>query len=101
MKAEAMAEKAEESPDIVDHRLHKNPYWSLYGKSGWKAAVESSGRMRTVVNIRVLVTHFVNCGIEDYRGTIYEETWGFYHDALSLMTSQANQEWMEVMGYRK
>jgi hypothetical protein len=100
--AEALAEKAEDGPPpLIDHRKHKNPYWSLYGKAKWKAAVESSGRMRTIVNIRVLVTHMVNCGIDDYRGTIYEDCWGLYHDALSLMTSQANQEWMEAMGYRK
>ncbi len=46
-----------------------------------------TAKMRKIVNVRDLVEHFVACGLEDFSGTIYQDDWGFVHDALSLMTS--------------
>ena len=34
-----------------------------------------------------------------YKGTDFEDSWYFYHDALSVMTSASNIEWMKEMGY--
>ena len=100
--AEARAQTAKEgSPKIVDHRKAKNPYWSLYGKDGWKAAILNSTRMKAAVDIRVLVTHMVECGVKDYRDTVYQNVRGFYHDALSLMTPRENVNWMRTQDYLK
>ena len=63
--------------------------------ANWVAAVKNTSRMKKVVDIRELVTHIVECGINDFAGTKYEDCWGFYHDALSLMCSKENMEWME------
>ena len=65
--AEVRAEKAEESPAVIDHCKSKNPYFSLYGASAWMAEVERTRKMRAIVNIRVLVAHMVHSGIEEYR----------------------------------
>ena len=33
------------------------------------------------------------------KGTVHENTWKVYHDALSIMTSKATKEWMQDKGY--
>jgi len=34
-----------------------------------------------------------------FKGTDFEDSWYFYHDALSVMTSASTIEWMKEMGY--
>ena len=35
------------------------------------------------------------------KGTIHEDSWIVYHDALSLMTSNSTKEWMKKKGYHE
>ena len=100
LKAEAQAESAQVGPPAsVDHRESRNPYFSRYGKNRWKGEVEKHPKLRKVVNVRELVKHIYNTGKNYYEHTIFKDTWRFYHDALSLMTSKANMDWMKSQGY--
>ena len=55
--------------------------------------------MKAVYNVRDLVVHMIRVGEAQYNGTKYADDWAFYHDSLSLMTSNENLEWMKNRGY--
>ena len=100
-----MAEIASEAalpgkPKYIDHRKHPggNPCESMCGVN-WKQEVLNHPEMRAIVDVRELVEHMVNTGEEQYAETRYCHMWGFYHDALSLMSSHENLEWMRRMDY--
>ena len=81
-------------PNVVDHRKHpNNPWLSLHGPS-WNDHVLKHKDMKKIVNIRKLVKHIHDCTLAEYKGTVYEDTCCFIHDALSLMTGQECTSWM-------
>ena len=87
-------------PDI-DHRKATNPYFSRYGASLWKQKVLDTPTMKALVDIQALVEHIYNESKAHFQGTVYEDNWFFYHDALSLMTATETVEWMQSQGYYK
>jgi hypothetical protein len=55
--------------------------------------------MSSVTNVRHLVEYMVTSCKEHFAGTIYEDDWYFYHDALSLMTADETKDWVKCQGY--
>jgi hypothetical protein len=51
--------------------------------------------------ITQLVKHIVVESAKQFVGTKIEESWVFYHDALSLMTGRDTMEWMKKRDYLK
>jgi hypothetical protein len=84
----------------VDHRKAKNPYMSRYGE-GWKQHVKNSCMLKGYVDVRDMVRHIYKKSEELMKGTLYEDRWFFYHDALSLMKAQDTKKWMEEEGILK
>jgi hypothetical protein len=100
--AESIAEKAPEGPPPVkDHRKANNPYLSRFGKERWYEEVCKAPSMKAVTNVRHLVEYMVKVSKEHFAGTVYENNWYFYHDALSLMTADETKHWMTTKGYYK
>ena len=87
-----------EFPDerVVDHRKveGKNPYESRFG-SDWKLEIAKSSQCNGSVCITSLVEWLVNETLTLFKGTEWEDTCLFVHDALPLMTSKACIEWMK------
>ena len=91
----------EDVPAETDHRKATNPYFSRYGASLWKQKVLDTPTMKALVDIQALVEHIYNESKAHFQGTVYEDNWFFYHDALSLMTATETVEWMQREGYYK
>ena len=85
-------------PPPTDHRKDDNPYESLYGRT-WRDEVINSTAMKPFVCITELVTHIYKESEHIMKGTVHEDSWYFYHDALSLMTSSKRKIWMREKGY--
>jgi len=87
-------------PPVVDHRLHANPYFSRDG-ADWEAKIDADLRKKGSVCITEQVEHIITVCTEAFKGTVHEEDWLFYHDALVQMTDKKCQEWMETKGWLK
>ena len=55
--------------------------------------------MKQYVCIRDLVEHIHNYSAEVFRGTVHENDWFFYHDALKQLTAKSTVVWMKEKGY--
>ena len=99
-KAEAEAIPGDPPLD-TDHRNASNPYLSRYGVALWKQKVLETATMKALTNVRDLVKHIYEESKAHFQGTVYEDNWFFYHDALSLMTATETVEWMQSQGYYK
>ena len=53
------------------------------------------------MNVRDYVEHIVKESAKVFEGTTCQDTWMFYHDALSLMTCPETEDWMREKGYLK
>lgn len=96
-----VVEKATKGEDeFIDYRKSNNPYKARYGDE-WEEKVKQSPTMKKVTNIRDMIRHMVEESEKYYEGTVYEDTWTLWHDALSLMTADATVEWMKREGYYK
>ena len=82
-------------PRVIDYRTAPNPCCARCGGEDWQSKVCASPQMKASTNVQDLVTHIVTAGTERRKGTKHEDEWCFYHDALSLMTSNETMEWME------
>lgn len=51
--------------------------------------------------ITTLVEHILTDSARLFKGTEFENTWKFYHDALSLMTSKSTIQWTKNNNYLK
>jgi len=91
----------EGTPNVKDHRKANNPYLSKYGVPLWSKKVKENKVMKALTDVRDLVTHIVTVGKERRKGLQYADDWYFYHDALSLMTSNETKDWMEKKGWLK
>ena len=88
------------APPIKDHTLEPHPYQSLYPTT-WKTQMAASSTMSTSSNINNLIEHIFMKSKEAFVGTLYENEWYVYHDALSLFTSAKSIEYMKQKGYYK
>ena len=84
-----------DAPKMKDHTLAANPYESKYREKWYDTIIEVM-RGKGLVCVTELVTHIVRESAKVYKGTKYEHTWVFYHDALSLMTAKETVEWMKT-----
>ena len=84
-------------PTIIYHQLSANPYDSLYGTL-WMEKIRQSTSMKRTVSINTIVQKIYDNSKEIFKGTKYEHDWYFYHDALSLMTSNSCKKFMTERG---
>ena len=82
----------------VDHRKAANPYLSRY-RSSWEEEIKKTTFMKQYVCVRDLVTHIHDHTKEIFKGTVHEDDWFFYHDALKQLTAKSTVEWMKEKGY--
>jgi len=85
----------------IDYREGTNPHLKRHGVSQWKQKALDTPTMKALTNMRDLVTHMVESGIAPRKGTKHEDNWHFYHDALTMMTSNETLEWMEKKDWLK
>ena len=83
---------------IVDHRLAENPYYSRHG-SFWEEEIKKTAFMKQYCCIRELVQHIHDFSNETFKGTVHENDWFFYHDALVTLTVKSTVAWMKQKGY--
>ena len=94
-------------PEIVDYRKCDNPYLAKYGDAvsacepEWKHQIRKCSQMSQYVCVTQLVEHIVTESAKLFIGTQFEDSWVFYHDALSLMTGNDTVEWMRQNDYLK
>ncbi len=79
--------------------MKDDPYLAKYRKYEWDHHVKKSSGMGPYVSITDPVEHIVAESASMFKGTKYEDSWVFYHDALSLMTAKETVEWMKEKGY--
>lgn len=91
----------EGAPVIIDYRKAANPHAARYGAANMEQKVLGTAQMKALTNVHDLVTHIVQTGINRRVGTKHADDWHFYHDALSMMTSNETMEWMERKGWLK
>jgi predicted flap endonuclease-1-like 5' DNA nuclease len=92
----------EDAPVLIkDHRKAENPYASLFGEEFWEAKLKQASHMSAYVCITEMVTHIHDESARVMKGTVHENDWKFYHDALSLMTAKDTIAWMKKMDYYK
>jgi len=65
------------------------------------AEIKKSTNVKKFVPISDMVKHIYNESRCLMEGTKYSDNWFFYHDALSLMTSNSCKAWMEKEGILK
>ena len=83
------------SCSYCDCTLHTNRYFSQYGDS-WKDKCKA---LHGKVLINDLIDHMFLQAKAIMKGTILENDFYIYHDALSLMTSKAAISYMKKKGY--
>ena len=76
-----------------DHRQHEYPYLSKF-KTEELAAMKMKKcvTLNNYCNIKDLVTHIYKESKRMFKGTNCKDSWYFYHDALSIMTSASTRE---------
>lgn len=94
------AHEGEYVSKFVDHRRAENPYKSKYGDD-WRRHVANDLRTHNAVCVTELIEHMVNESAKFYKNTKYEDTWYFYHDALSQLSDKKTKAWMREKGYMK
>ena len=98
MYQQALTAMDEDCPPDIDHRKKDNPYKSKYGNQ-WKRYLKKSVTFSHSVSIADYIDHMMTESKRVMKGTIHEDTWMIYHDALSLMTSKGTNDWMKKKGY--
>jgi len=78
---------------VVDQTKSNNPYKSLYGDE-WVTKIAASTAMSGYTNVRDI--HLCKVGEEMMKGTIHEDDWVFYHNALVLFTAADTMAWMKT-----
>ena len=87
------------APAPINHSNAQNPYLSRYGEENWRKEIEKVSYMKKYCCICELVTHIHDKTRDAFKGTRYEQTYLFYHDALITMTDKDCLAWMEEKGY--
>ena len=86
-----------------DHRIASNPFLSRYGPDKWedKFVKDKISNMTNKVCVTELITHINNTTAAAYKGTPYEKTYLWSHDALSQLIDGRCQEWMKEQNFYK
>ena len=87
------------SVETFDYRTAENPYLERYGDD-WETKIGSSDACRNKVSINKLVDHMFVESALIFQGTIHENDWVLYHDALTLFSSAASLQYMSDKGYK-
>jgi hypothetical protein len=96
------ANKAKEGScpySCVDHRKAANPYESRYG-SDWETHLKQATALSPYVNIKDIILYMCDESQTLMEGTTHQDSWFFYHDALSLMTNKTTKDWMRQTMFR-
>lgn len=80
-------------PHVIDHRRAANPYESLYGDD-WQTHIRKDVRTAGSVCITELIEHMDAETAAIYKGTKFEDSYFWYHDALSQLTCKRTREWL-------
>jgi hypothetical protein len=92
-------------PAKVDFQKFNNPYLAKYRDAllqcepKWKHQIKKCHQMSQYACVTQLVQHIVMESSKLFIGTEFEDTWVFYHNALSLMTGNNMVEWMGQQDY--
>jgi hypothetical protein len=73
----------------------------VQGEPEWKHQIQKVEQMSQYICVTQLVEHIVVESAKQFVSTKFEESWVFYHDALSLMTGTDTIEWMKQQDYLK
>ena len=90
-----------DAPPDIDHRLSPNPYKSKFGDDCWEENLQKSTTFCHSAYICNYIDHMMKESERVMKGTIHENTWMVYHDALAIMTAKSTKEWMRQKGYLK
>ncbi len=92
----------ENAPDPGSYIDAKNPYAARYGEKKdewgeeeWRKQIKKSSSFAGVVSIKDMVKHIVIESQKLYKGTCFERSYHFYHDALSQLTHSSCVQWMK------
>jgi hypothetical protein len=87
------------APLPVDYRLAADPYLAKFGAEARMAEIKKSVFLSSNVCITEMVEHIYQQSELLFKGTINQNSWWFWHDALSLMTAKDTVLWMKEQGY--
>jgi hypothetical protein len=101
-KFKSLAENAKpgDPPEKTDYPKFDNPYKERYGDQ-WQEQIRATSQMSPYVCVKKMIEPIVAQSALIFRGTKYEDSWVFNHDALSLMTAKETVEWMKEKGYHE
>jgi hypothetical protein len=80
---------------VTNYRKEANPYLARFGHQLWEKEIDQSITLRSSLCITSYITHMWDQTALAMHGTIHQDDWLVYHDALSLMTAKQTMEWME------
>ena len=81
-------------PPKVDYRTFENPYKAKFGDD-WETVVGQATMLKPYVCVTEMVQHIHDESARMFLGTKFEDTWFFYHDALTLMCAKDTIQWMK------
>ncbi len=84
--------------ETIDYRKADNPYQARYGDD-WENEIKKVVGMSKFKLIEDFIEEMFEKTADAYKGTIYEDNFMIYHDALSQMTTKETQDWMQEKGY--
>ena len=87
-------------PPSLNHLQAENPYLSRY-RENWLEKIKTVTTMKKYCSFKDLVRHIDHETAKAFKGTKFEETYLWYHDALSTMCDNDCLSWMEEEGILK
>ena len=88
------------APTEINYLESSNPYQARYGVS-WEKIIEKTTTCSTSCCVKHLVRFIHDKTRDAFKGTKYEDSYLFYHDALKTMTDKDCIEWMREEGILK
>ena len=86
----------------TDYRSEANPYLARYGEKEWERMIWVVSPLSTkYASIKQLVRHMDKETAKVYRGTEFESSYKWYHDALTQLTEKDCVSWMQREGFYK
>ena len=83
----------EDCPPDIDHRKEDNPYKSKYGEQ-WQTHLKASVALSPYVCVTDIILYMCAESKRLMEGTVHNNDWYFYHDALTQITARETKEWM-------
>ena len=81
---------------VKDYRKDENPYLARFGPDLWEEEIDRSITLRSSICITHLIVHMWAETAKAMKGTMHEDDWLIYHDALKLMTAKRTIDWMKT-----